>query len=481
MIGIDSADVDYIDSSLGQLPHLRRLFADGRVMRLHSPGEVMSASVWPTFYTGALPGTHGYYYPMQWDPDTMRLRRVTGEWLSSEPFWYGLARRGCPVTTLDVQTAFPGPLASGVEIINWGAQSFDTLHCNRPELAREILRRFGKHPMGPDIPVEKGQPRLERMRRDLIAGVRARGELSRWLLAQTDWRLFIAVFTECHRGGHYLWPDPAGDGKVPPDALLDVHRAVDQEVGSLLASVDLDHTTVIVFSLHGMGRNSAQTHFVAPVLERINAGFAREAMGGRGARRPRRAVMAALRERLPAPLQETVARAVPEAVRDWVTTRVFTGGVDWTCAPGFLLPSGSEGFIRCNLAGRERRGMYPAGSALHRLYRERVRSEFLALKVAGTDAPLVRDVVFPTDLFPGPRSDYLPDIAVLWHPIPPAREIYSERLGRFTARLATGRPGNHRADGFAAVIGKGAEAAHAQPMRHIVDFSRLVPALLPAA
>lgn len=477
MIGIDAGDIDYIQASLGQLPNLRRLFSDGALSRLRSPAEIMTASVWPTFYTGKLPGEHGYYFPMQWDPNTMRLRRVSADWLYCEPFWYEFARQGLLVTALDVQTAFPSRIPCGVEVINWGAQSFESLSSNRPELARDILRRFGKHPMGPDIPVRQSRGRLEAMRKDLLAGVRQRGDLCRWLLQQTEWRLFITVFTEGHRAGHYFWPDPSPAVEVPENALVEVFQAIDKEIGSLVASVDMNDTVVILFAVHGMGPNDAQSHFVPEIMDRINAAFAAE---GRAGARParQRSPMRVLRESLPPGVQEFVARSVPEGVRDWVTSRAFGGGLAWDRTPGFAIPSGGEAFIRCNLAGREKEGMLPEGSELHRSYLERVKQGFLSLKVKGTDIPLVKEVVFPGDVYAGPRSHHLPDVAVVWNGLKPAKEIYSERLGAFSGQLATGRPGNHRADGFAVVVDRRSGATDPRRLDHIVDLAPFVRHLL---
>ena len=70
----------------------------------------LTSSVWPTFATGTPPGEHGIYYPMQWDPDSMRLRRVTADWLYYEPFWYELARQGTKVTVLDAPFTMPSGL-----------------------------------------------------------------------------------------------------------------------------------------------------------------------------------------------------------------------------------------------------------------------------------------------------------------------------------------------------------------------------------
>ena len=287
MIGIDAADADYLEQSLASLPNLRRLSQEGDYRRLASPADVLSAGVWPTFYTGMPPGEHGYYFPMQWDPEIMKLRRVSEDWLYCEPFWYELARNGLSVTAFDVQSEFPSRIAQGVEIMNWGSQSFNNLHTNRPDLAKELLRRFGKHPIGPDFAALKTARRLAGMKRNLLAGAKSKGDASLWLLRDTDWRLFLTVFVEVHRGGHNLWPG----SETTAGALLEIYQAIDREIGRILSSLDLQRTTVIVFSLHGMGPNVSQAHFVPPAMDRINALFVASLSPERSAPLPQRSLM----------------------------------------------------------------------------------------------------------------------------------------------------------------------------------------------
>jgi predicted AlkP superfamily phosphohydrolase/phosphomutase len=391
MIGLDSIDIDFLTPSLGVLPNFRELFRSGTLTRPSSPADLLSASVWPTFSTGQLPGVHGHYYPMQWDPGTMRLRRVWADWLGFEPWWYDLGRRGVPVTTIDVQVLCASAPAPGIEVVNWGAQSFDAYRCNLPELGREIRRRFGAHPMGADVPVAMSRRRLLRLRRELLEGVRRRGELIRFVMSRADWRLGIAVFTEGHRAGHYFWPVPGPHVlEDPGSALRDVYRAIDEEIGRLLAGLDLRETTVIVFSLHGMEPNPSQLHFVPAVVDRLNARFR---LGTAGAPpRPQRSLMRVLREHLPARLQEFVARRVPESLRDWVTSRAYGAGIAWDRAPGLVLPSGGEALVRCNLVGRERRGALAEGSEAHRRYVDDVRDVLLGLRTADAGAPIVEQI-----------------------------------------------------------------------------------------
>jgi len=478
MIGLDSADLDYIEPRLGSLPNLKRLFGAGVVRRLESPGSVMSACVWPTFFTASPPGEHGQYFPIQWDPSRMQLRHVESDWIDCEPFWRPFAREGLPVTTLDVQMVFPSRTNAGVEVVNWGSNTLGGFHCNQPEIARDIARKFGTHVLDADVPVEKSAKRFADIRRSLLAGLRRRGELSRWLLKQTTWKLFITVFQESHRAGHYFWVD----GAAPPaaaaqdgDIMFEIHRALDDEVGALLEAVDLRDTSVIVFSLLGMGPNRAQMHLVPEIIQRINAAFA-SPDGALPSDRPqaKRSLMALLRDRLPAPIQERVAMAVPAKVRDWVVGRAFAGALDWRTTPGFALPTGAEGYIRVNLAGREAEGWLEPGSALHRRYLDSVREGFLSLRHAVTREPLVAAITSTAERFPGPRSGYLPDFSVTWRPGGPATVAHSEKLGTFRGRLKTGRDGNHRAVAFAAVAGPARESRRTQSLASIVDFGVFV-------
>ena len=117
--------------------------------------------------------------------------------------------------------------------------------------ARDIRRSFGKHPMGYEIPVKKPARELRGLRDRLIAGARTKAELSRWILGARSWDFFLTVLGEAHHGGHTLWPVEGSVGDaVPPHALREVYRAVDDALGVILDALDLSDTTAIIFSPH---------------------------------------------------------------------------------------------------------------------------------------------------------------------------------------------------------------------------------------
>jgi predicted AlkP superfamily phosphohydrolase/phosphomutase len=479
MIGLDAAELSFIQRHLASLPRIGQALERGRLHRLRSTAGDLPGSVWPTFYTGTLPGAHGIYHHLQWDAQAMRIRRVSADWLYAEPFWYDLERRGLAVAAIDVPMTFPSRLSRGTEIINWGSHDELGPFGTRPgSLGGEVRRRFGRHPMGSEIPVRKTGEQLEEIRRNLVAGAQRKGELSRWTLRQAPWDFFLTVFGETHRGGHLLWPESEQEGE---DALLDVYRAVDRSVGELLDALAERFATIVLFAVHGMGRNSSQDHFMPKLMDRLNARF----LGGNradgdgaatdapGHQAGQRSIVRLLRERLPAGLQNAIARAVPVAVRDAVVSRQVSAGHDWARTPGLALLADLNGYLRWNLRGRERRGMLAPDGPEHMRYVEGLTLELLELRVE-TGRPLVADVRFARDDFPGPRSQHLPDAIVRWSGGAPVAQVRSERLGELTALPSTGRGGNHRPEGFCVVIDNEAGSEEAGGPEHIADLAGLV-------
>ena len=391
MIGLDAAELSFIQRHLASLPRIGQALERGRLHRLRSTAGDLPGSVWPTFYTGTLPGAHGIYHHLQWDAEAMRIRRVSADWLYAEPFWYELERRGLSVAAIDVPMTFPSRLGRGTEIINWGSHDELGPFRTRPaSLAAEVRRRFGRHPMGSEIPVRKTAAQLEEIRRDLVAGAQRKGELSRWVLQQAQWDFFLTVFGETHRGGHLLWPESEEEGE---NALLDVYRAVDRSVGELLDALAERFATIVLFAVHGMGRNSSQDHFMPKLLDRLNArsstattrmatrdgnAAAADAAGAPG--RPTKPCPAAAGTaacRTPERHRASGARGGAGRGGQPADVRGARLGAD----TGARAAGGSNGYVRWNLRGREQCGMLAPDGPEHVRYVEALTLELLELRV----------------------------------------------------------------------------------------------------
>ena len=450
MIGIDSANFGIVRSNLALLPNFARVLSRGVFRQLESSGDLISGSVWPSFYTGKPPGDHGVYHILQWDLQAMRLRRLDEDWFYCEPFWIELERAGLNATVVDVPISFPTHLKQGIEVSNWGVHNpFCPFATNQPGMARDIRHRFGKHPMGYEIPVKKPARELRGLRDRIVAGAKIKGELSRWILGARSWDFFMTVLGEAHHGGHTLWPveGPVGDA-VPPNALREVYRAVDDALGVILDALDLSDTTVMIFSPHGMGPNHSKDYLTQAIVDQVNHKFLQEHQNGElvGTTRGQHSLLRSLRYRVPVRLQNAIALSVPLALRDFVMDRSLTAGYDWAHTPALAVRGDVNGYVRLNLRGRERDGMLDGEEG--RKYQALLRECLLSLRSAESGNPVVKGVYNSEENFPGSRHAFLPDAIVTWSDEPPPLEVHSPLLGTIRGWDDTGPRGHHRSEGF---------------------------------
>ena len=447
LVALDAADRAFIAENAEMLPTISRLLRDGVGGPLSA--EPFAGAVWPSFCTGGGPEDHGVFHHLQWDPARMQIRRVSDEWTPYEPFWREMAARGVKVTTFDAPMVFPGR-TEALELMNWGSHDLvGPYWCSDTALGKQFRRRFGPHPMGFEVPVDKTPGQLARALDRLVEGARLRAKATQWLLQARPWDVFLVAFSEAHRAGHTIWSDPADpDDPAPADGLKRVYAAVDAALAEVIAAAGPD-TDVVAFALHGMAHNSSQSHLTSIFMQRALARYRGDPAPTEASDAP--GVMRLLRKLVPAGLQYAVAHAVPTVVRDMVVSREIDGGYDWGQTLGLCLHGDLAGYLRLNVKGREKSGTLTQ-EELPQL-RAFLRDELLALTTADGQ-PLVRAVSFPAAETKGPRTDLLPDLLVEWEPDLKAQpEVRSPNLGVIRARLATGRGGNHRFEGFFTHVG----------------------------
>lgn len=479
MIALDSVSLPFIRDHLDRLPSLNSLLDRGECRPLETSAKFLSASPWPTFTSGLLPGEHGHYYPFQWDAEKHRCRRVAKQvWshrFAYQPFWHSIARQGVPTIAFDIPYVAIDRDLPCLQISHWSYQSTGAAEASHPEILSEIRRRFGRRPIGAEVPVPKTAAQCNALRDRQIRAAKAKGDAILHLLDQ-PWRLFLTGFFEGHRAGHNLWPvegDFASD--AAPDALITIYQELDRQLARILARVEHDgpDTSVLLFALHGMEPNRAQNHFLGEIIARLNRRYLGD-VSPRGGKAGAPNIMSYLRSAVPPTLQYHAARVLGEDVQDWVLNRALVGGCDWPRTPSLVLPSGGEGLIRLNIKGREKHGFFEPGSAKLGHYVEWLRARLAEIKVADTGEPLIGKFLLSDDHFPGARRQYLPDIVLSWRPDAPVERIASPDIGEIEMRLDTGRGGNHNGEAFFIATGPGDFLADTHDIGHIAELGGLV-------
>jgi predicted AlkP superfamily phosphohydrolase/phosphomutase len=482
MLGIDAMSLPFARMHLDQLPALQSLLKQGVVIAPETPGGHFSGSPWPTFTSGKDVGEHGIYFPFQWDAKTLKQKRqrdtTWSDQFAFEPFWYEFARAGLSCIVLDAGCVPNSTAAPCCQITNWSYQETAWAEASDPALLAEICYRFGRRPIGKDIPVPKTKNFCDELHHRLIAAVERKADAILWLMNRQDWQFFLVGFYEAHRAGHILWPIEEGfASKADPGALLEIYKAQDRQLQRIIEHSLDERTTLILFALHGMGPNTAQDHFLLKIMSKLNARYLSE-LGIADAPANAQSFVSTLRKTVPYKVQTVLAKILGESVQDWVANRSIVGGYDWSRTPAFAVSTEGLGYLRLNIKGREAKGFFEAGSKELDDYIVWLEDALLSIRVVGTNEPLVKSILRTRDLVNGPRNHLLPDILVKWAPATPVEYIFSDKIGQIHERLRTGRSGNHVGESFVVVAGQCSSDSAVHNITHIKDIGRLAHSCL---
>lgn len=475
LIALDAADLGLLDrlEDEGLTPVFGRLKAEGALGRLASWGGWLPGSVWPTFFTSTPPSETGFHHYLQWSPEEMSMRRPDPQQVGT-PFWRQIAAEGGRVIALDMPFA-PAPTA-GTELTGWATlDSLEPPRAHPAALLAEIEARHGPSPRVAEMHALQTMPALRKLRDEQVAIAGKLADISEQCLAHARVDLFALTFPGLHRGGHWLWDETglaARPSKVERTeleaALPAVYAATDAALGRVLEAAQPDE--VILFSLHGMGPNTGRLEILDEMLHRVLGGAGDAAGPMRGIER--------LRQAVPAELRHRVKDSLPTALQDRLTGFWRTGGRDWQSTPALTQVADLTGYLRLNIAGRERQGMLTMQEA--RALSDRIAEGMASFVDADTGEPVVRRTARIEEVLPpGDNLWRLPDLLVDWADSPAARHraVISPKFGTVDwptpGRHPSGRAGNHRPGGFYLACGCGLPPGEG-PSGDILDLAPTV-------
>lgn len=467
----------------------------GRITTLRGIEGFFTGATWPSLLTAANPAQHGIHYLAQLDPGTYQFSRPhEAEYIRSPLFWEDLKHAGQRLAILDVPLTKPDPTIPGIQSVEWaGHDRIFGFQTTPPELAREILRRHGRHPVPSDCDTtERTLEGFESFVETLIRGVEAKTRLTVDLMSRESWDLFMQVFTETHCVGHQCWHlhDPEHPAHDPSlvDALGDpvrrVYQAIDTAVGEILSAAG--DAAVFFLVPHGMRHSIGINQLLPTILERLGLSvpLPREPQ-----RLGPREIAQAIQRRLPGPvrsaLRAVLARAEKPGSFGLPTVNVDTKASRCFPVPNGLLVSG----IRLNLAGREPLGNVQPGAEAAALI-DQLSDDLLEICDERTQQPLVRRVLKTASLYSGPYLDLLPDVLVEWHDearvgttlLAEGRgsviRASSPKIGTLEAVNGYGRTGEHRSDGLLIAAGPGIVAGERDLPLSLLDVAPTITASL---
>ncbi|HSE83426.1 MAG TPA: alkaline phosphatase family protein [Thermodesulfobacteriota bacterium] len=479
VIGLDGADLLLIQkwSNEGYLPTITSLMNRGCWVRLNSPGDISSGSVWPTFLTGVSPDKHGFFYGhRQLKSGSYQIYKKYANQIKRRPFWDWLSQAGKRIAIFDIPQTYPVKGLNGIQIASWGAfASLWKMSSWPPELIKEIVSRFGTHPLADWY--ERRPEKIneyERFYKKLISGVEKTGLISAYLLDREPWDFFLMAFSETHWAGHLLWhimddKHPAYNPRIAKtfkNAIRDIYSAVDSTISKLIEA--FPNATVLIFSLDGMGPNYSGNYLLPEILKRLGMmgrAVQNKSQSGRFSaaieqitqlmpeKRWGPYAIRKLENLIPIKVIEIAKQMLPQEVWDTWTRRLVTAGNSWRWSKAFCVPNEFLGAIRINLKGREPNGLVEPGIEYDNLCKE-LTEELGSLVNVDTGENAVSDVVRVDRILQGEHISELPDLIVKWAGDAPIRALYSPRIGTVSGEIPKGRTGAHKPHGFLIASGE---------------------------
>lgn len=490
VIAFDAADKDLIArwAASGHLPTFRRLTQRALRGTVRNPFGLYVGAIWPSFYTGLSPARHGRYNFMQLIPGTYRTRAIERNDVAGETFWIALSRAGRRVATIDVPKApATGAPVNGIQIVDWGLHETEVdggLWTSPRSLARTILRRYGRDPVGRCDLIQGRLEEYETLRRRLIERIAIKTRMVRDILQGSDWDLVLAGFADTHCACHQFWGLHAQRLEQQPEEgttragnpLRDVYAAADRALGELLEVVG-EETVCIVLASHGSGPYRGGNKLLDDILRGIDL---RETDGSTAGphsgvdRLALEALRRAWKRWTPLRLKRAL---ITVRERAWHRLQGLLLRREYARRRYFAVPNNDAcGAIRLNLIGREPQGLVSADEE-DRIYAELTR-ELCSLIDLDTGEPAVRRVVWAKDYYARQPMDNLPDLFVEWNGERPIVRVRTLRGDVIQGYYPDYRTGDHRPDGAFWMIGPEVSPAELDEAVSNVDFAPTIGRLL---
>jgi predicted AlkP superfamily phosphohydrolase/phosphomutase len=479
ILGIDGANPDLLLrwSADGTLPNVGRLLQKGQSGKMDGLKGFFIGSTWPSIYTGLSPARHGFHYLIQLERGSYDFYRPADRGLfDGTPFWSALSKSGCRVAVMDAPLSPLDPSINGMQILEWGGHdAVYGLSAQPPALVETIQSHFGAHPAGINCDglrcnAEDYRGFVER----LESGIKTRAHMTKHFLQESEWDLFMQVFSEAHCAGHQCWhlhdrTHPAHDPSIVAeigDPIRRVYQAIDKAIGEILD--EAGECTTFVFSSHGMSHWYGAHFLLQEILVQLGVTHPKEQ-----SKQPTTA----------ASLAESTGRwawhQLPQSVRSRLAgiRKLYRKG---TVSYSADLPSVDAdprrskcfhhrnglavGGIRLNIAGREPQGILESGREADK-FCQTLSADLLEIVDDRTGQPLIRRVIRVADHYEGLHLEDLPDLLVEYNesiPVGSTRlangrdatvRARSPKIGIIEGANSYGRTGEHRSEGLLIATG----------------------------
>ncbi len=481
IIGIDAGDPLFIEEWVdqGHLPNISSVMKTSIWGRTAGPELVTEHGVWISLLSGISRGRHGYYYFRQLIPGTYDLKSVTGLDIDAPPLWSHLIGTNKKTLVIDAADTRLYKGIAGIQVANWATHhNWDPYHfvtgSEPPSVMDDISKKYGQKLLTVENHNSTFEEDLE-IYRKLLTNVRIKGDLCRYLINRDEFDLSFMIFAESHAANHQFWKyhpknrDIGDEDCELTNAIRDVYKAIDTEIGLILKQ--LDNPNICILSSVGMEDDYPNAALGEAFCRQL--GFQASPEGGSYSLRP----IDIARRLLPETARIWLSKRMSREKREQLVSDQFRNGTDWGRTTAFSIPVSYTSFIRVNLKGREPHGIVEPGDEYHALV-DRIVRELYKLTDTATGEPAVVSVNKTVEIFNCAPHEYLPDLFVEWK-----SGSFMERVRHPDAELKQKIPeffrrSDHSTQGFFALSGPSVKKSGRIDNIEVLDIAPTLLSLL---
>lgn len=433
-IGLDGADAALIARLVSEqaLPTFAAVLSHAAATSVRNPLGLYVGALWPTFFTGSSPASHGRYCWKQlragtYDDEFFQIEQIRGQ-----PVWQVTEEAGWKTAVVDVPKALPTPHFKGPFVKDWGTHdpSRGGFQVRGWLPSAEIVGRYGRDLIGHCDSIERTADGFVRFRDHLCERAAARARMVGDLVAAEGCEVIFTVFSEAHCAGHQCWHlhdeghehHDASMRRVIGDPIVEVYAAIDSALATVLGRLTPSDTVVLLAS-HGMGAHYSGVESLTDLTSLVDHGMAG-------------------RTRIPnAPIPHLLSMR-SATFREQL--RIFP-----------VPNNGAYAAFRLNMIGREPSGKLKPEAADGFL--GDFTASLLSLREGTAGSPIFRSALRTAEVFDGPLQEQLPDLLMEWNRVHPIRRIVTPWGELENTDGANPRTGDHTANGMMWVLGPGAD------------------------
>lgn len=481
VIGADSMEKDLILKWIeeGRLPNFKALKERSVWGLSDNPPRRYSGAVWPCFYTGVNPDTHGQYIHTAFNTETYEFKGVRPPIDQRPPFWADPSMADKKIAIFNLTYAPLSKDLNGLQVMEWGVHDmhnidgrdydFDTYP---PELKNTIIEKYGLDPVGPTDIIGRSAEGFVDFRETLVARVENKCALACDTLKEGEWDLFITTFDECHTVGHQCWhlhdPNHPLHDEIERDIgdpILDVFVAIDDAIGRIIECAGED-VFVLFLGSHGMGPLYDGTRILDDVLRQLEQ---KDQSTGVGLLNFLGRAWAALPSGL---------RNFLRPIRLKLGKKIFqslTAG-DRAARTCFTIPTQDlTAGIRVNLVGRESEGKINPGPE-YEAFTNKLIDDLDDLVDGGTGDKAIEKISRTAEMDYGEQVGELPDLIVQWR-VPNLTSIQSAKVEKIEAVYGS-RKGDHKPWGIFFAAGPGIDEGELNEAVSVIDYAPTIAHIL---